>query len=52
MLERATNNKKIEWEVNKKVKRWITDEEDELSGALLEDTITGEEKVINCKYSG
>lgn len=49
MLERAKNNKKIEWEVNKKVKKWITDDEGELSSALLEDTITKEEKVINCK---
>ena len=47
MLKKARDNPKISWNLNKIVKRWIS-EDRFLSGAILEDVKTGEQEEIYC----
>ena len=49
MLDYAKYNKKIEWKTNFNVKKWLTDDNNELSGALLHDSTNPDLKEeINC----
>tara|TARA_B100001123_G_C15091179_1_gene939712 strand:+ start:78 stop:1004 length:927 start_codon:yes stop_codon:yes gene_type:complete len=47
MSDRAKNNPKIDWKLNKVVKRWLG-EEGNFEGAVLADTVTGEEEDFSC----
>lgn len=47
MLKKAIENKKIKWKTNKIIKKWIKKGQF-LSGALLEDTESGEISEIEC----
>lgn len=50
MLKRAQDNPKIKWQINKKVLKWIVDNDTrELKSALLEDTLTQEQSHIDCE---
>ena len=46
MLERARNNPKINFKLFKTIKEWTTDENDELSGAIIVDTNNKDEEQI------
>ena len=47
MADRAQNNKKISWKLNKSVKGWLGNE-DSFEGAILVDTKTGYEEKYRC----
>lgn len=49
MLDYAKYNKKIEWKTNFNIKKWLIDDNNELSGALLQNSTNPELKEeINC----
>jgi len=47
MSDRAKNNPKIAWKLNKVVKSWLG-KEGNFEGAVLADTVTGEEEDFSC----
>lgn len=49
MLERARANQKIEWATNRVVTRWVTDENGDLAGAEVRNTIDETESIIQCE---
>jgi thioredoxin reductase (NADPH) len=48
MLDRARANEKIEFVLNKTIKAYLTDDAGKLRGALVQDTVTGEESEFPC----
>ncbi len=47
MSDRAKNNPKIDWKLNKVVRKWLG-AEGNFEGAVLADTVTGEEEDFSC----
>ena len=47
MADRARDNDKIEWKLNRVVKEWVG-EQGNFEGAVLADTISGEEEIFKC----
>lgn len=49
MLDRAKGNDKIEFIVNTRVEKWLTDDKGALTGAKIVNTVDGTESEINCQ---
>ena len=47
MADRARDNKKIEWKLNRVVKEWVG-EQGNFEGAILQNTVSGEEELLKC----
>ena len=47
MADRARGNKKIEWKLNRVVKEWVG-EQGNFEGAILQNTVSGEEELLKC----
>ena len=47
MADRARGNKKIEWKLNRVVKEWVG-EQGSFEGAILQNTVSGEEELLKC----
>ena len=47
MADRARNNEKIDWKLNKVVKEWLG-EQGSFEGVVLKDTLSGNDEVLKC----